>query len=55
MNAAAERNVTVVDTTNGSSYPVAEWALAMAMIRWIIDNERYTAEYLTLTSREAMA
>lgn len=32
VNAAAERNVTVVDTTNGSSYPVAEWALAMAMI-----------------------
>ncbi|MDB5542122.1 MAG: hypothetical protein JWQ89_3849 [Devosia sp.] len=32
VNAAAERGVTVVDTTNGSSYPVAEWALAMAMI-----------------------
>jgi phosphoglycerate dehydrogenase-like enzyme len=30
--AAAKRGVTVVDTTNGSSYPVAEWALAMAMI-----------------------
>lgn len=32
VDAAAERGVTVVDTTNGSSYPVAEWALAMAMI-----------------------
>lgn len=32
VNAAAERGITVVDTTNGSSYPVAEWALAMAMI-----------------------
>ncbi len=32
VNAAAERGVTVVDTTNGSSYPVSEWALAMAMI-----------------------
>ncbi|MDR3473701.1 MAG: NAD(P)-dependent oxidoreductase [Devosia sp.] len=32
LPAAAVRGVTVVDTTNGSSYPVAEWALAMAMI-----------------------
>ena len=32
VNAAAERGITVVDTTNGSSYPVAEWALALAMI-----------------------
>ena len=32
VDAAAARNVTVVDTTNGSSYPVSEWALAMAMI-----------------------
>lgn len=32
VNAAAERGITVVDTTNGSSYPVSEWALAMAMI-----------------------
>lgn len=32
VDAATARNVTVVDTTNGSSYPVAEWALAMAMI-----------------------
>lgn len=32
VEAAAARNVTVVDTTNGSSYPVSEWALAMAMI-----------------------
>lgn len=35
--------------------PGSDSALAMAIIRWIIDNERYTAEYLTLTSREAMA
>ncbi|HAT1644307.1 TPA: tetrathionate reductase subunit TtrA [Raoultella planticola] len=34
--------------------PGTDSALAMAMIRWIIDNERYTAEYLTLTSRDAM-
>ncbi|WP_391487607.1 tetrathionate reductase subunit TtrA [Leclercia tamurae] len=34
--------------------PGTDSALAMAMIRWIIDNERYAAEYLTLTSREAM-
>jgi phosphoglycerate dehydrogenase-like enzyme len=32
VDAAAQRDVTVVDTTNGSSYPVSEWALAMAMI-----------------------
>ena len=32
VDAAAERGITVVDTTNGSSYPVSEWALAMAMI-----------------------
>jgi phosphoglycerate dehydrogenase-like enzyme len=32
VDAAAARGVTVVDTTNGSSYPVSEWALAMAMI-----------------------
>lgn len=30
--AAAERGIVVVDTTNGSSDPVAEWALALAMI-----------------------
>ena len=32
LPAAHARGVTVVDTTNGSSYPVAEWALAMALI-----------------------
>ena len=32
VDAAAARHITVVDTTNGSSYPVSEWALAMAMI-----------------------
>lgn len=30
--AAWQRNVRVVDTTNGSSYPVAEWALALIII-----------------------
>jgi len=35
--------------------PGTDSALAMAMIRWIIGNERYAAEYLSLTSREAMA
>jgi tetrathionate reductase subunit A len=34
--------------------PGTDSALAMAMIRWIIDNERYVAAYLKLTSREAM-
>jgi len=32
LPAASARGITVVDTTNGSSYPVAEWALAMALI-----------------------
>jgi phosphoglycerate dehydrogenase-like enzyme len=30
--AAYQRGLRVVDTTNGSSYPVSEWALAMMMI-----------------------
>jgi phosphoglycerate dehydrogenase-like enzyme len=30
--AAARRGVTVVDTTHGSSVPVAEWALALALV-----------------------
>ena len=30
--AAAARGIRVVDTTNGSSYPVAEWALGMMLI-----------------------
>lgn len=30
--AAHAREITVVDTTNGSSYPVAEWALALMMM-----------------------
>ena len=34
--------------------PGSDSALAMAMIRWIIDNQRYVTAYLTLTSREAM-
>ncbi|AFJ46251.1 tetrathionate reductase subunit TtrA [Shimwellia blattae] len=34
--------------------PGSDSALAMAMIRWIIENNRYTAEYLSMTSREAM-
>ncbi|MBM3265777.1 MAG: hydroxyacid dehydrogenase [candidate division Zixibacteria bacterium] len=32
MEAAWERGLRVVDTTNGTSYPVAEWALAMMII-----------------------
>jgi phosphoglycerate dehydrogenase-like enzyme len=32
VEAALERGRRVVDTTNGSSYPVSEWALAMMMI-----------------------
>lgn len=32
VSAAAERGIVVVDTTNGSSDPVSEWALALAMI-----------------------
>lgn len=34
--------------------PGSDSALAMAMIRWIIDNERFMAEYLEIVSREAM-
>jgi D-3-phosphoglycerate dehydrogenase len=32
VEAAWERGIRTVDTTNGSSYPVAEWALALIMI-----------------------
>lgn len=32
LEAAWERGVRAVDTTNGSSYPVAEWALALMLI-----------------------
>ncbi|MGH2369479.1 MAG: hydroxyacid dehydrogenase [Chloroflexota bacterium] len=32
VGTAQARGLTVVDTTNGSSYPVAEWALAMMML-----------------------
>jgi phosphoglycerate dehydrogenase-like enzyme len=32
VTAATERGVAVIDTTHGSSYPVAEWALALAII-----------------------
>ena len=32
VEAAWERNIRVVDTTNGTSYPVSEWALAMIII-----------------------
>lgn len=32
VEAAWERGICTVDTTNGSSYPVAEWALALIMI-----------------------
>ena len=48
LEAAWERNIRTVDTTQGSSYPVAEWALALilislrnagAMFRRIIDGD----------------
>src|SRR6267143_348757 len=32
VEAAGERGVRVVDTTHGSSLPVAEWALALMLI-----------------------
>jgi phosphoglycerate dehydrogenase-like enzyme len=32
LEAAWERNIRSVDTTNGSSYPVAEWALGLILI-----------------------
>ncbi len=32
VEAAWQRGIRVVDTTNGSSYPVAEWALALILI-----------------------
>ena len=32
LDAAWQRNIRTVDTTNGSSYPVAEWALALIII-----------------------
>ena len=32
VDAAVRRGVRVVDTTNGSSYPVSEWALALILI-----------------------
>lgn len=32
LQAAWERGIRTVDTTNGSSYPVAEWALALCII-----------------------
>src|SRR5438552_14631667 len=50
VDAAAERGVRVVDTTHGSSLPVAEWALALMIIglrnageqfRRLINHEDY--------------
>jgi len=32
LDAAWDRGITAVDTSNGSSYPVAEWALALVII-----------------------
>src|SRR5205085_341244 len=32
VDACSARNVVAVDTTNGSSYPVSEWALGMTLI-----------------------
>ena len=52
--AAEQRGVTVLDTTNGSSYPVSEWALALMMValrnagqyfRQIINGERVHAPH----------
>ena len=52
--AAEARGVTVVDTTNGSSYPVSEWALALMMValrnagqyfRQMISGERVHAPH----------
>lgn len=34
--------------------PGSDSALAMAMIRWIIENQRYQAEYLSIPGQEAM-
>lgn len=48
---------TVLADDHGHWLPVlpgTDSALAMAMIRWIIDNQRYMAEYLALTGRDAM-
>jgi phosphoglycerate dehydrogenase-like enzyme len=50
LDAAWERGIRTVDTTHGSSYPVAEWALALILIslrnagqhfRKIIQHEEY--------------
>ena len=35
--------------------PATDLALAMALIRWIIDNERYDAQYLSQPGPQAMA
>ena len=52
--AAERRGVTVVDTTNGSSYPVSEWALALMMValrnagqhfRQLVNGERVHAPH----------
>lgn len=48
---------TVLADDHGHWLPVkpgSDSALAMAMIRWIIENERYMGDYLALTNREAM-
>ncbi|HET7769325.1 MAG TPA: NAD(P)-dependent oxidoreductase [Chloroflexota bacterium] len=51
---AEQRGVTVLDTTNGSSYPVSEWALALMMValrnagqyfRQLINGERVHAPH----------
>ncbi|WP_308562854.1 tetrathionate reductase subunit TtrA [uncultured Klebsiella sp.] len=34
--------------------PGSDSALAMAMIRWIIENQRYNADYLTIPAEQAM-
>ena len=54
LEAAWERGIRTVDTTHGSSYPVAEWALAMVLIslrnagaryRSILAGEAPTTDY----------
>ncbi|EMM5415809.1 tetrathionate reductase subunit TtrA [Citrobacter amalonaticus] len=48
---------TVLTDDHGHWLPVipgSDSALAMAMIRWIIENQRYNADYLALPGAEAM-
>lgn len=60
VEAAWERGITVVDTTNGSSYPVAEWALGLIIIslrnagehfRHMIEPKAHDSRHLTRRTR----